>query len=190
MMKSSNKFRAIIEWIIAVVLVIICVNFYSIRFTPLQAFRNSEKTMNYGPSEIIKKLDKGGTKIYLARYKNWISSQVIESQWGTWRYSGGSVTGTPINYKEKITYSWCGSAETDNKYLWDLYGYVNDTKINKVILQVKRNEKTESFEYQLDKSNMFIFSWVDNKGGQSTLTKIIGMDKDNKSVYEYKFPEN
>lgn len=190
MTKSSKIFRAIIEWIIAFVLVIICVNFYSLNFTPFQAFRNSERTINYGPSEIIKELDKNGTKIYLARYKNWISSQVIERQWGTWRFSGGNVTGTPINYKEKITYSFGGSAETDNKYLWDLYGYVNDTKINKVILQVKRNDKTESFEYKIDKSNMFIFYWVDNNGGQSTLTKIIGMDKDNNTIYEYKFPAN
>jgi len=190
-MRLSEKSKAIIEWIIAIILVVICVYFYVLRdtsFTPLQAFKSSERTINYGPSQIIKELDKEGTKVYLAKYKNWISSQVIERKLLTWRVTGGNITGIPINYNEKITHSWSGSTETDNKSLWNLYGYVNDNSITKVTLQIKKQEKTESLEYQLDKSNMFIFSWFDYKGEKSNFTKITGMDKNNNVVYEYKFP--
>jgi hypothetical protein len=190
-MKLSEKYKAIIEWIIAIVLVVICVYYYVLSyksFTPLQAFKNSEKTMNYGPSEIIKELDKDNVKIYLAKYKNWFSAQAFERNLITWKFAGGSVSGTPINFNEKLTYSYSGATLKDNKFLWNLYGYVNDINITKVRLQVKRGDKTESLEYQLDKSNMFIFSWFNNNGEQSTFTKIIGLDKDNKVIYEFKFP--
>lgn len=192
-MNLSEKSKAIIEWIIAVILVMICVYYYVLSyssFTPLQAFKNSERTMNYGPSEIIKELDKDKVKIYLAKYKNWFSAQAFEKNLITWRFAGGSVAGTTINFNEKITYSYSGASVKNNKFLWNLYGYVNDINITKVSLEVKRGDKTESIDYQLDKSNMFIFSWFNNNGEESTFTKIIGMDKDNKVVYEYEFPGN
>lgn len=192
-MNLSEKSKAIIEWIIAVILVMLCVYYYVLSYSslsPHQAFKNSERTINYGPSEIIKEVDKDNVKIYLAKYKNWFSAQAFERNLITWKFAGGDVAGTPINFNEKITYSWSGASLKNNKFLWNLYGYVNDKNITKVSLEVKKGNKTESLEYQLDKSNMFIFSWFDNNGEKATFTKINGSDKDNKVVYEYKFPGN
>lgn len=190
-MKLSKKSKAVIEWVVAIIMVAVCFDFYVLRhksFTPLKAFRDSERTLNYGPSEIVKELDKDGLKIYLGKYKDWMSSQAIKKNLITWSPLGGNVTGVPIKYSEKVTYSWSGSSVKNNKFLWIVYGFVNDASISKITLQVKTGDKQDSMEYLLDKDRMFIFSWFDDNSSRSTISKIIGTDKDNRVIYEYKYP--
>lgn len=189
-MKLSEKSKALIEWPIAIFLAALCVYFYVLSyrsFTPLQAFRNSERTMNYGPSEIIKEVDMDDVKIYLARYKNWFSCQPVKKNLITWATEGGCVTGVPINSNEKINYYWFGSSIKSNKFLNSLFGYVNDPSIAAVTVEAERGGKVESFHYKLDNSKMFIFYWFDTDG-KLFYRKITGTDKMNNIIYEYKFP--
>lgn len=190
-MKLSEKSKVVIEWVIAIIMAAVCFDFYVLRyksFTPLKAFRDSERTLNYGPSEIVKELDTDGIKIYLGKYKDWISAQAIKTNLITWSHLGGNVTGVPIKYDEKVAYSWSGSSVKNNKFLWIAYGFVNDASISKITLQVKTGDKQDSMEYLLDKDKMFIFSWFDDNPNRSTISKIIGTDKDNNVIYEYKYP--
>lgn len=190
-MKLSEKSKAVIEWVIAVFLAALCLYFYVLSyrsFTPLQAFKESESTINYGPSKIIKEVDMDGIIIYLAKYKGWFSCQFVDKKLMTWGSGGGCITGVPINNKEKINHSWYISSIKGNKYLDCLFGYVNDANIATVTLEVEKTGKVEYFHYKIDNNKMFLFSWFD-KDGRSVFRKITGTDKMNNIIYEYKFPK-
>lgn len=188
-MKLTEKNKIIIEWTAAVVLIILCINYYILSyksFTPLQVFKNAERTSNYGPSTIVEKLERDGNIIYLARYKDWISTQVIKRDFIMWSSADGGVTGAPIDYNKKITYYYSGSTPKDSsKFLWNLYGYVNDKNITQVDVQIKRKDKIENLQCKVDNSKMFIFSWLDSKNERSIFIKIIGKDKNNNIIYEH-----
>jgi hypothetical protein len=189
-MKLNEKSKAFIEWALAIFLAIVCLNFYVfsyMKFSPEKAFRSSERTINYGPSQIVKELDKDGIRIYLARYKDWISAQAIERKLITFSHAGGNVTGIPIKYDEKVTYTWSGSSVKKNKFLWMVYGYVNDAAIHKITLNIKRGDKIESMEYLLDENRMFVFTWLDDNSNQGFIYKVTGTDKENNILYENKY---
>ncbi|MHC1684546.1 MAG: hypothetical protein AB6733_16655 [Clostridiaceae bacterium] len=192
-MKLSERFKAVIEWSLAIILVMTCIYFYGIqdkRFTPLQVFKYGERTINYGPSEIVKEEDLDGIKIYLAKYKGWYSAQAIKKNLITWSYVNGSPSGTPINTDEKINYNYGSTAVDDKKMFSIFYGYVNDKNIVKVILDVKREDQVESKEYEIDDNKMFVFGWFNNEGTISMFSRLIGVDKNGDIVYEYKYPGN
>ena len=57
-MKIYKKYSAIIEWFLAIILILICSKIiFPGSFTPLKAHEQSEKSVYYGPSNIIKTID-------------------------------------------------------------------------------------------------------------------------------------
>lgn len=80
-MKINDKQKAIFEWTMAIVLLMLTFKASSLSygsFSPIKAHYQSERTFHYGPSEIIKTINLKGTKIYLCRYKDWISANTVK----------------------------------------------------------------------------------------------------------------
>ncbi|WP_186430373.1 hypothetical protein [Clostridium sp. BSD9I1] len=184
-MTVNEKHSAIIEWVIAIVLVVICLN-YSIfsygNFSPVKAHEQSERTYHYGPSKIIKTIDLDGEKIYLCRYKDWFSANTVKRGIIKW-YPGNQVAGTPIDHSKQVSYSLSGSGIKDNTMIAKVYGYVSDPKITTILLEDE--SKTNTLRYALDESKMFIFHW--NEDMQSSKVKYLkGLDRDGKVIYEEK----
>lgn len=181
-MRVNEKHSAIIEWVIGIVLVVICLN-YSIfsygNFSPVKAHEQSERTYHYGPSKIIKTIDLDGGKIYLCRYKDWFSANTVKRGIIKW-YPGDQVAGTPIDYSKQVSYSWNGSSIKGNLMIIKLYGYVNDTKITTILLEDE--SKTNTLRYALDENKMFIFYW--NSDMQISKVKYLkGLDMHGKVIY-------
>ncbi|WP_097027182.1 hypothetical protein [Clostridium peptidivorans] len=186
-MTLNKKHSAIIEWIIAIVLVVICWN-YSIfsygSFSPIKAHEQSERTYHYGPSKIIKTIDLDGGKIYLCRYKDWFSANTVRRGIINW-HPGDQVSGTPIDYSKQVSYSWSGARIKGDIMIIKTYGYVSDPKITTILFEDEG--KTNTSRYALDESKMFIFYW--NEDMQKSKEKYLkGLDRDGKVIYEEKLP--
>ncbi|GKU24171.1 hypothetical protein [Clostridium folliculivorans] len=183
-MKISKKhISGIIEWSIAIVLLLICYKYSFLSygsFSPLKAHELSERTYHYGPSKIIKTIDIDKGKVYLCRYKDWFSADTVNKEIIKW-YPGDGVSGTPIDSSKQVSYSWSGSGTKNNEMFMKVYGYVSDSKITTI--QIEGDDKISVPKYQLDESRMFIFYWnEDNK--QNKTKYLVGLDKDGKVIYK------
>lgn len=184
-MKINEKCRSIIEWIIAIVLIAVCLKYFVLSygsFSPIKAHQLSEKTYYYGPSDIIKTVDLKGGKIYLCRYKNWFSADTVKKRMIRW-YPGDQVAGSPIDYSKQVSYSWGNSHIKKDISIMKIYGYVNDPNITTIVAVEDRG--TNTLRYDLDKSRMFIFYW--NEDEQKDKIKYLkGLNKEGKIIYEEK----
>jgi len=184
----KKKFSTVIEWTIAIVLLILCyrLSFLSYgHFSALKAHEFSEKTMHYGPSKIIKEVALKNRKVYLCKYKDWISADVVEKGIIKW-HSGSSLFGYPIDYTKKVSSTWGASGAYEKKEsLLTVIGYANDPTITTIIVETVKEKSSdiETLKYKLDDSHMFIFTITDKKATYLPKT-VKGLDKDGKVVYE------
>lgn len=186
LLKINNTHKAVIEWIIAVLLVITSYKFSPLSygsFSPLKAHELSERTYHYGPSKIIKTIDFDGKRIYLCKYKDWFSADTVKKGLIKW-YPDSNVAGTPIEPSKQISFSFGGRRNKQDKMDWEFYGCVTDPDITKVQLVLKN--EVNPFSYDLDESKMFIFYWIETNP-QHTMNYLRGLDKDGKIIYEKEF---
>lgn len=182
-MKINKKFQAAVEWVIAILLIFLCIRVSGLTygsFSPLKAHQQSEKTFHYGPSEIIKEIDIEKGKIYLCKYKEWFSSSTVIKRTIKW-YIGDGQGGRKIEKADKISYSWNGSRIHDY-FLMKVYGYVSEESIDKVLLDVELDGLAKTLEYKLEDDRMFIFYW-DEEVYDYKLKELRGVDKSGKVIY-------
>lgn len=185
-MKINEKYYSVIEWSIAVVLVVICFKYYILAygsFSPLKAHQISERTFHYGPSKIVKTIDLSGGKIYLCKYKDWFSADTVKKGLVRW-YPGDNVGGSPIDYSKQVSYSWGNSHIKKEISIMTIYGYVSDPNISVMVLE--RESGATTLRYNLDKSKMFIFNWNENEH-KYKIKYLRGLNKKGKVIYEKKF---
>lgn len=183
-MKINNKIRSIIEWVIAVVLVIICFKYSIFSFgqiSPIKAFIQSERTFYYGPSEIVNTIDLNGGKIYLCKYKDWFSANTVAKGLFFW-HSQGDVAGTAIDYAKQVSYTWSTSTIKDNR-LMKVYGIVNDPDISTI--QIESMNEENSMSFPIDETKMFIFYW-NEADEENNLKYLKGMNNNGEVIYEEK----
>lgn len=184
-MKINEKHKAIIEWVVAIALIVAAWKFSILsygNFSAVKAHEQSERTYHYGPSKIIKTINLDGQKIYLCRYKDWFSANTVRKEIIKW-YPGDQVGGTPIDYSKQVSFSGSGSSNKQNKMTMKVYGCANNPEITTIQL-VEENE-TNISSYDLDESRMFIFYWAeDNQKHKTRYLK--GLNKDGKNIYEEK----
>jgi len=184
----NKKYLAVIEWIVAILLLILCYRLSSLsigHFSAIKAHEFSEKTMHYGPSKIIKEIDLKNRKVYLCKYKDWISADTVDKKFIKW-HTGSPVSPRPIDYSKKVTHSWASSSAYKNdESLLTVIGYVNDQTITTIIVETVKEKSSdiETLKYKLDDSHMFIFTVTDKKATHFPKT-VKGLDKDGKVVYE------
>lgn len=178
-----KKYSAVIEWIIAIFLVYICVN-YSIfsygNLSPLKEHEKAEKSLYYGPSKIIKTIDLGNEKFYLCRYKDWFSMDSVKKGMFFWHTSDIAM-GVPIDYSKQVSYTHSGSGINDNEIRYEFFGYVNDPKLTTISLTEKDGKNIAN--YNLDENRMFFITCNDNSK-DSKIANLKGTDKEGKIIYE------
>lgn len=165
-MKLSKRAGAIIEWIIAAVLLVICIKvvlpYASI--SPLKVLEKVEKADHYGPSEIVKSIDDGNERLYLGRYKDWCSATTVKRKLFLW-HEVSTKGGYLIDYSKDVSYYWT----IDDGFL--VCGYVNNPEI--ITLEIGEES------YCVDEHRMFIF----RQEIQDSYT-LRGFNKDGRIIYE------
>jgi hypothetical protein len=187
-MISKKVWTGTLEWFIAIVLIISTSYYYffsSGSFTALNEFKRSERTYNYGPSDIKRTIDTDYGKIYLSKYKDWFSASTVEKKIVKW-YIGNGVTGIKIKNEDKITQSWGGSKVSDKAFIYKVFGYVTDNSIRSVFFEVEENGETKSLKEDIGEDRMFIFWWNDKENKYKFL-RLRGVDASGNVVYEHKY---
>lgn len=181
-MRINKKFCAVIEWIVAILLLVIAYKYSLLSygsFSPLKAHEQSERTYHYGPSTIIRTIDLDGEKIYLCRYKDWFSISSVNRKGIKW-YPGNNVSGTPIDKSKQVSYNWGGSSNKEGSMRMVVYGYVSDPNITTMSLE---ESGKDALRYELGESRMFIFYWNEDSDKRKDI-QLRGIDKEGKAVYE------
>ncbi|MEG0773867.1 hypothetical protein [Clostridium sp.] len=178
-----EKYRGIIEWIVAIVLIVVSLKFSILSygsFSPVKAHEQSERTYHYGPSKIIKTIDLDGEKIYLCRYKDWFSANTVKKGVIKW-YPGNQVAGYPIDYSKQVSFTWSGSTNKKGVSITKIYGYVEDSEITTILL-VDENEENV-FKYALDENRLFIFHWTQGEDNYKPIY-LKGLNKNGETIYK------
>lgn len=170
MTRIKKIFRNIIIIFSLLLLLILKLNLYS---NPISAHKASEKTIHYGPSEIVHIQDFDNTKYVLTRYDNWFSCNTIDKKLGFLWQPSGDPRGDEINKAEPISYRWTIS------YLnYKVYGIVNDTDIKEVHIITHKGERlVQNTLYD----NMFLL--VGTIPTYDVIRYIEGYDKDGNLIY-------
>lgn len=152
-------------------------NFTGIQaISPLSAHEHSERSIHYGPSEVVHIEDFDGGKYILGKYDKWVScNSVNKSLFFFWRF-GNQPTGFENDLTKAIDYTW-GSSYMNYR----AYGIINDSIVNKVEVTLSNGQTfTETVFYE----DLFLFTWKSDKSGDWYLQSIRGYDSDNNIIYE------
>lgn len=154
-----NRVKKIIRNIVVIaILLYVYLGYSGLYLSPLSAHENSERSIHYGPSEIvhIKDFEKG--KYILGKYDKWISCNTVNKKlfvlWGF----GDQVTGFENDKSKTVDYTW----NMSHTY-YKLYGIINDDRIKEIEITLVNGERIIQTEFFDD---FFLFTWKgkDEKG--------------------------
>jgi hypothetical protein len=139
----------------------------------LAAHKSSERSIHYGPSEVVHTEDFDGGKYYLCKYDKWVSCNTVNRTWLFFWSFGNQPTGFENDRSKPIAYTWSMSYQRNKAY-----GIINDDRITKVeIVFMDGSSLTETHIYE----KLFLFTWISEEYGFQTIK---GYDKDNNLIYE------
>lgn len=162
--------------IIIVFLGVLMINRGGLYLTPLAAHESSERSIHYGPSEVVHVENFKGGKYILAKYDKWISCNTVNRELlFFWRF-GSQVTGVENDQSQAMTYTW-GMSDQYSK----VYGIINDKGITRIELTLVNKEIVETTEFYDD---MFLITWERKDKEKFNLKQIRAYDASNNVVFE------
>ncbi|SES02468.1 hypothetical protein SAMN04487944_11581 [Gracilibacillus ureilyticus] len=193
---NREKMKAVIEWAIAFLLIILVMinspyyNYYEL--SPESAFEKSERTLYYGPSEVVEKVDLNDVQIFLGKYKSWFSATLVNRHAGIFWGPGSGVTGMEIEEDKDISHSWGSTSINEDFMLMRVYGIVTNPDIYKVELDVAEGyswdkqvpaEDIVTLTYPLVDHRMFLFYWNEMEHDYLSIA-LRGLGSDGEVIYE------
>ncbi|SDH49347.1 hypothetical protein [Desulfosporosinus hippei] len=147
--------------------------------TPLSAHEHSERSLLYGPSEVVHVEDFDEGKYILAKYDRWYSCNSVERTLGLfWRSGGGSI-GTENDKTKAVAFSWSASYEH-----CVAYGIINDDRVKRIELTLSNGQVLTQTKFY---DRMFLILWTD-KNNNNYFEKLIGYDASDKVIFESELP--
>jgi hypothetical protein len=197
-MKKEKK-KAIIEWVISILLVLFVVkdSLYLTHYhlSPVAAHEQSERTYYYGPSEVVEEIDLDEVRIFLGKYKDWFSANMVIQEKGFFWRAGSGVGGMEIKEDQDISHSWSGSRINEDWMLMRFYGIVTNPEIEQIELDVVEGyrsaegnvpaEEIVTLIYPLQNHRMFLFHWNEIEHEYQMIT-LRGIDVKGEIVYQEK----
>ena len=139
---------------------------------PVAAYRGSERSIHYGPSEVVHVEDFSGGKYFLGKYDRWISCNIIQKSMGVFWSAGSYVTGTEISYDHPIYYEALYGLSNARAY-----GIRHDESITKVDVHLMDGTIISQEEFHED---MFLLTWE----SEFEFRKIVAYDDAGTVVFE------
>lgn len=158
---------------------IILIGFSFLMFTrsylyldPMTAFRASERSNHYGPSEVVYMESFPGGKYIVGRYEQWISQSEINRVFGIfWRIGNGHI-GIEIKENQPLTY-----VLSQSDYGFRVYGIITDSKIAKIEVYTLDGSMLTQSDFH---EGFFILSWEEDAEFQ----KIMAYDASGAVIFE------
>lgn len=124
-----NRKKKVARNIVILIILSILTFTRSLYLTPLAAHEASERSMHYGPSEVIHIEDFDGGKYILSKYDKWISCNTAKRTMLFFWTFGDQVTGIEVDKDKPLNFIW-----NINYVTIKVYGIINDKSINRVEL--------------------------------------------------------
>ena len=172
---SRNK-KLIRNLIILAALLTLFLFSSNLYLTPLSAHEHSERSIHYGPSNVvhIEDFDKG--KYILCKFDKWVSCNTVNKSLLFFWSFGSQPTGFENDKSKIINYTWSMS---HNYY--KAYGIINDNKVKKVEILLNNGDiKTQTIFYD----KLFLFNWKAPDNENVYIENIKGYDINNKIIFE------
>lgn len=169
----NRKKRLIRNLIVLAILIPILINRFGLYLTAEGAHKASERSIHYGPSEIIHVKDLGSKKLFLCKYDKWISCNTSKRALGLFWQFGNQVTGVENKTEQPFTYTWNGGSSG-----MVIYGIINDPSIIEIRLVYSDSTIIIDTFYE----DMFMHTWdsLDN----SDYPNVQGYNSSGELVYE------
>ena len=172
-----NREKKIIRNLIIVgILSLLFIKISGLYLTPIGAHEASERSIHYGPSQVvhIESFPKG--KYVLGKYDKWISCNTVNrTKLFFWRF-GNQPVGIENDLTKPIAYTWSSSDEH-----YKIYGIINDDQISQVELTLDNGTIFTQEEFYED---MFLFAWDTTKEEDSFFDVIRGYDSEHNMIFE------
>ena len=173
---SRNK-KILRNIVILAILIFIFFNISGFYLTPLSAHKNSERSIHYGPSEVIHIEDFDGGKYILCKYDKWVSCNTVNRVlFFFWRY-GNQPIGFENDKTKALDYTWGMSQEN-----YKLYGIINNDKVTKIQITLNNGKVFTETDFYED---LFLFTWkADNDDEAWWFNNIKGYDSNDNLIFE------
>lgn len=147
----------------------------SLFLNPISAHEHSERSLHFGPSEIVHTQDFEKGKHILGKFNNLVSCNTVNKvAYFLWRAESPSHF---QNDKSKaLDYTW-GNYEDYYK----VYGAINDSSIKKVVLTVDNEEVLSQTEFYDD---LFLFTLELHNNEHRPFIGIKAYDEKNNIIFE------
>lgn len=136
---------------IIIILLILLIRIGGLHFSPVTAYEKTERSLHYGPSDIIHIEDIDGDKLILGKYDKWISFMPVKKEFIFFWKAGGHSLGMEIDDREILNY-WIGM--TDDTYY--CYGIINDQIVEEVEISLKDGRIFRGSDFYDD---LFLIKW-------------------------------
>ncbi len=160
---------------IIAILFFLFMNLYGLYLTPMEAHKQSEHSIHYGPSRVVHVEEYDNERYMLGKYDKWVSCNTVRKIFFFWTL-GDQPIGFENDLSKGIDYSWNGA--TDQRYL--LYGAKNDDNIEKVEFTLGNGDVFSTTTFH---ENLFLII-LKHKDDGVYIKNIKGYDKDNNIIYE------
>lgn len=146
-------------------------------FTPLSAHESSERSIHYGPSEVVHVEDFDKGKYILCRYDRWISCNTVNrALFFLWRF-GNQPTGFEYDATKPIDYTWGSSYQ-----YYKLYGIINDNRVEKIEITLGNGTVLAQTEFY---DGLFLFTWKAEDNDDDFFFKgIRAFDSEGKIIFQ------
>ncbi len=157
-----NRQKKILKNIgILLVLCFLLSRMYGFYLTPLAAHESSERSIHYGPSEVVHIEDFDGGKYILGKYDKWVSCNTVHRLLlFFWRF-GSQPIGFENDTTKVVTFTW-GITYLDTFRNHYVYGIINDSSIQKIEIILPDGRILTQTEFYDD---LFLLTWQELRNG-------------------------
>ncbi len=160
-------------------LLYVFLNRSSLYLNPLSAHEDSERSIHYGPSEVVHIENFEGGKYVLGKYDKWVScnmvSKVFFFLWGF----GSDPTGFENDQTKAVDYTWAAI-----NHNFKLYGIINDDRVKKIEITLGNGKVLIQTDFYDD---LFLFTWRDTLDEDWNFKNIRGYDANNNIIFEEEY---
>ncbi len=172
--------------IILAVIFFLYTRLFGLFLDPLTAHEHSERSIHYGPSEVVHVEDFDGGKYILGKYDNWVSCNTVHRVlFFLWRF-GNQPIGFENDTAKAISYTWGTSSMVNSNQNHRVYGIINDDSIKKVEITLADGEILTQTDFYED---LFLITWKSSNSNDRWPIKIIrAYNSGNKIIFEEEHP--
>lgn len=141
-------------------------------FSPEAAFRSSERSSHYGPSEIVYGEDFSGGKYFIGKYDQWMSFSTINRTLGLFWRIGDQSIGIEVDNEKPLFYTWRFPLPHIH-----IFGILHDPSIDQVEVQLTDGTILTQKEF---KDDMFLIT----SESEAEFKRIIAYDGSGNVLFE------